>query len=409
MKIAFIVESFPEISETFIQNQVAGLKDSGQQVYVYARSKTLSKKLLLDAKQKTLISNLRHCYTVPSSKTLCRIKAILLASLYLIAAPVKTQRLLKKLMSSKKGFSYANFFFALKFLRSDFDIIHCHFGPFGILGTFLKSIGIPGKLCTTFHGYDLSNYLIDRPDDIYDELFQMADLLLPISEFWKKKLVEMKCDPDKICIHHMGVDLDRFSFSERKWPKDQIVKILTIGRLTEKKGHEYAIKAVAKLIELNYKVQYLIAGDGPLKEDLISLAANLGISDIVKFIGAVKHEDVNELFNSSDIFLLPSVTSGTGDMEGIPVVLMESMAMGLPVVSTYHSGIPELITNDISGCLVPERDSDAIVEKISYLVENSDIALSMRKQGRKVVEKCFNIKTLNQRLISKFQKLCDNA
>ena len=103
----------------------------------------------------------------------------------------------------------------------------------------------------------------------------------------------------------------------------------------KRRGHEYAIKALAKVVNKNGKNIYRIVGDGPLKDKLSSLAEELGIEDCVKFMGNVEDEELLKLYEESHIFILPSVTASDGDQEGIPVVLMEAQAMGLPVISTY--------------------------------------------------------------------------
>ena len=106
-----------------------------------------------------------------------------------------------------------------------------------------------------------------------------------------------------------------------------------------------------------------------------------------------------------DILLVPSVTAQDGDQEGTPAVLMEALAQGIPVISTYHSGIPELVQDGISGFLVPERDTNALAEKIIYLLEHQEIWAEMGKAGRKYVEENFDTNKLNDRLIKIYQQL----
>ena len=112
-----------------------------------------------------------------------------------------------------------------------------------------------------------------------------------------------------------------------------------------------------------------------------------------------------KILSNSDILLAPSITAHDKDQEGIPVVLMETMAMGLPIISTLHSGIPELVQDGISGYLVPERDVDALAEKLNYLIEHPELWSEMGKAGRAFVEENFNIDKLNDRLVEIFQSL----
>ena len=214
----------------------------------------------------------------------------------------------------------------------------------------------------------------------------------------------MGCEEGKIIVHRMGIDVEKFEFSERR--KTGTIKILSVGRLVEKKGHEYAIKALAKVVNKNGKnIIYRIVGDGPLKDKLMSLAEELRIEDCVEFMGNVEDEELLKLYKESHIFILPSVTASDGDQEGIPVVLMEAQAMGLPVISTYHSGIPEVVIDGKSGFLVPEKDVDALAEKMEFLVEHPELWSEMGWYGREFVEKHYDIRKLNKRLVEIYLNL----
>ena len=200
----------------------------------------------------------------------------------------------------------------------------------------------------------------------------------------------------------MGIDCKKFTFTLRKPPINDAVKVVTIARLVEKKGVEYAIRAVAKVAKNKPNIKYTIVGDGLLREDLQSLIEQLNVADIVKLIGWKQQEQVVEILSNSDILLAPSVTAHNDDQEGIPVVLMETMAMGLPIISTQHSGIPELVQDGVSGYLVPERDVDALAEKLNYLIEHPELWSSMGLAGREFVEDNYNIDKLNDKLIKIF-------
>lgn len=168
---------------------------------------------------------------------------------------------------------------------------------------------------------------------------------------------------------------------------------------------EYGIRAVAKLASVNQNIEYNVVGDGPLREDLQRLIQELNAGDVVKLLGWKQQQEIVEILNDADILLAPSVTSKDGDQEGTPVVLMEAMAMGLPVVSTKHSGIPELVENGVSGFLVPERDVDTLVEKLGYLIEHPELWSGMGRAGRAYIEEHYNIDKLNDRLVNIYQHL----
>ncbi|MCK4666165.1 glycosyltransferase, partial [Candidatus Dependentiae bacterium] len=263
----------------------------------------------------------------------------------------------------------------------------------GIIGIYLKEIGVSGKVITTFHGYDMSEFICQNGNNVYNLLFHEGDLFLPVSNYWKQKLINLNCESNKIIVHHMGIDLEKFKFMEKAIKQREPIKILTIGRLTEKKGHKYAIKAIGKLIRKHKNILYIIAGDGELRSTLESLTSKLGIKNHVTFLGVVEEDEVLNLYRDADIFLLPSITSDTGDQEGIPIVLIEAHATGLPVVSTFHTGIPEIVINGKSGFLVPEKNVDALAERLDFLVSHPALWEKMGKEGREHIEKYFNIKT----------------
>jgi colanic acid/amylovoran biosynthesis glycosyltransferase len=267
----------------------------------------------------------------------------------------------------------------------------------------MKEIGIDGKVITTFHGYDMSAFVKKQGRDVYRGLFSTGDLFMPISDHWKNKLIEMGCQAQKVIVHRMGINLGSFRFSERK--PGGTIKILSVGRLTEKKGHEYAIKAIKKLSKDINNIEYIIAGDGPLKKKLQKMVSGLDIKDKTKFLGPVSQKSVRQLYEQAHIFLHPSVTADNGDQEGIPVVLMEAMATGLPVISTLHSGIPELVEDGVSGFLVLEKDEEALVGKMKFVIEHPEKWAEIGSWARKTVEERYNIVKLNKELTHMYGNL----
>ena len=121
-------------------------------------------------------------------------------------------------------------------MENNFDVIHCHYGLNGVVGAFLKEAGIPGKVCTSFHGFDVSRYLLKNGPDVYRPLFSKGDLFMPVSEYWRDRLIELHCPADKIVVHHMGIDPRKFPFVERRLEAGEPLRLLTVGRLVEKKG-----------------------------------------------------------------------------------------------------------------------------------------------------------------------------
>lgn len=408
MRIAFVVGQFPALSETFILSQITGLLDRGHEVSIYAGSRSSNPRTHPDVEKYSLLNRTYYGVPMPRNQNLRVLKGIQLLFKACLHDP-RTLLLSPSLIKhGKQAASLKLLYFSIPLLRKQlsFDIIHCHFGANGLRAALLQKIGIlQGKLITTFHGGDITTTLQRKGDHFYRQLFNDADLLLPISEHWQRKLIELGCDEKKIIVHHMGINCKKFSFIPRRPHAGSEAHLVTVARLVEKKGIEYGIRAAAKLLQVNSNIKYSIIGDGPMRENLQQLIQELDVGERVKLLGWKQQEEVVEILNDADILLAPSVTSKDGNQEGIPVAMMEAMAMGLPVVTTLHSGIPELVHNDTSGFLVPEKDVDSLAEKLGYLVEHPEDWLKMGQAGRAYVEEYYNSDGLSDRLVEIYREL----
>lgn len=408
MKIAFILNNFPVLSQTFILNQITGLIENGHEVDIYA-APSHEVKMHSEIKKFNLMAHTYYLPTPSKNHVITLLRSLRITFINSWKYPI----LMKWLF---QGFNYNKEFSLPAWLtpyivapflsKKRYDILYCHFGPNGLKGVLLKKLGLTkAKIVTSFHGYDITKYLQDYEKNPYKNLFDIGDLFLPISENWQNKLIDLGCDEQKIIVHRMGVDCNKFSLTPRYPSADGQVRIVTIARLVEKKGVEYGIRAIAKLAKANQSIEYNIIGDGPLTSHLQEIIKKLGVESTVKLLGWKEQDEVIEILNNSHILLAPSVTSQDGDQEGIPVVLMEAMAMGLPVISTQHSGIPELVQDAVTGFLAPERDVDVLADKLNYLIEHPELWLKMGQAGRRHIEEYYNIHKLNQQLVNIFQKL----
>lgn len=409
MKIAFIVDAFPVLSETFILNQITGLLDLGHEVEIFTQRNSRVKKIHSDVFRYNLMQRVYYPVYEPLSLIKRWVKAALSV---LLRANVKDILLvLRTLDIFKFGWSVLDLkqlYRIIPFLgRNNFDIIHCHFGPNGNYGALLKELGIKGKLVTTFHGYDLSKYVKQKGEDIYQDLFLKGDLFLPISSYWRNKLIQLGCPKEKIITHHMGIDIEKFKFRPRQLSTGEKLTILTIARLTEKKGLDYSIRAIAEIVKHKPNIEYDIIGDGSWRDRLYKLITELGVEEKIQLLGWKDSSEVRRLMKEAHIYVLSSITAADGNMEGIPVSLMEAQATGLPVVSTLHSGIPELVIDGKTGFLVSERNVNALAERLSFLIQHPETWQKMGQAGRKFVEKNFDIKKLNRKLAGIYQRVID--
>lgn len=413
MKVAFIVDKFPSLSETFILNQIVGLIDRGCMVDVYASQSGTDPVVHADVQKYNLLDHTYyygHIYTDMPKKKLVRLIRVVNALVSNTDGRFSPLlRSLNILKYKKRAASFSLFYQTNAFLNrqsQEYDIVHGHFGPNGCLAALLKDVGaVKGKVITSFYGYDVSQFVRDNGTQIYDHLFKVGDLFLPLSERMKQQLIELGCHQEKIRVQRLGVDLRKFPFLPRGLNGNSTIQLLTISRLVEKKGVSYGIQAVAKVLDKYPHIEYKIAGDGPMKPELQNLIDDLNVGDHVKLLGWKQQEEIVSLVKSAHILLAPSVTSQNGDEEGTPVALMEALAQGLPVVSTQHSGIPEVVTAGKSGFLVPERDVDTLTEKIISLIEHPEYWPEMGQAGRRHIETHYNIDKLVNNQIELYQQL----
>ena len=404
MRIAFIVRSFPLLSETFILNQITGLIDLGHEVDIFAMTPSQDAEVHPDVIDYGLLERTRYI-GLPKNRAIRYLKGAMLFSKSVIERPSLVLNAVRRLVFEKSSGSLRSLYLATYF-KKKYAIAHCHFGPLGSIGVDLKKIGAPlQRVVTAFHGFDITVYLNRMENGVYADLFKHGDLFLPISDNWKNRLVELGCPPEKIAIQRMGVDCGRFDYRPRSIKAGEAIRLISIARLVEKKGLEYSIKAVGRLKREFPALKYTIIGDGPLREALQQEIRNQDCEGIIEITGWKTHDEVQCYLNAAHILVVPSITSAEGDQEGIPVVLMEAMAMGLPVVATQHSGIPELVRDGTSGYLVPEKDIEVLYRKLKSMMQHPGHWPGMGKQGRICVEQHYNVAILNRRLISIYNQL----
>jgi colanic acid/amylovoran biosynthesis glycosyltransferase len=414
MRIAFIVECFPVVSETFILNQIVGLREYGHEVDIYplnVMNPSGNPAQMHPAVEKYhLLDRTYYPPTMPKNYLLRLLKSLKLLWINIHKGSLACLPLLNFFKYGRLAYSLWGFYQAISLLgHGSYDIIHCQFGKLGLTGLLLRNVGLlQGKLITTFRGYDISAYVQANGDRVYEQLFAEGDFFLANCEFFRQRAIALGCDEQKIIVHGSGIDCSKFSFSPRYFPADGQIRLATIGRLVEKKGIEYSIRAIAKLVRTYPQIEYNIIGDGSLMESFQQLIRELALDRIVKLLGGKKQQEVIEILDKSHIFIAPSITAADGDRDAPVNTLKEAMAMGLPVISTYHGGIPELVEHGISGFLVPERDADVIAEKISYLIEHPERWLEMGQAGRARVEEKYDMNKLNDELVSIYQQLLNS-
>jgi colanic acid/amylovoran biosynthesis glycosyltransferase len=274
--------------------------------------------------------------------------------------------------------------------KNDISLLHAHHGQLGILLLpFKAETNLP--LVTSIRGRDAT--LANQPVGYLENmkmLFNQGERFFPVCQYLADRIIAWGCPPEKIRVLYGGVDLSKYHY--RAPSLDGSLNILSVGRLVEKKGHHILIKAFQKIRDKFPSATLTIIGGGELQDELISLAKQLNLGDSFQLLNHLHKDKVREYMSNADVFCAASLEAANGDVEGIPNTLKEAMALGVPVLSTYHAGIPELITHNQEGFLVKENNVDELATGLEYMLTNRHIWETYTTAARKKVETLFDSK-----------------
>lgn len=286
-------------------------------------------------------------------------------------------------------------------------LVHAHHGVNGALALpVARSLGVP--LVVTFHGADAT---VVTPPEHYslahrafrnrsERLKQDVALFTADSAFIKRKLVERGYPEEKIVVHHVGVDLEQFR-SDPAVAREPVV--LFVGRLAEKKGIPYLIRAMEQVQAKLPRIKLAIIGDGPMKAELHALAA--AKLKNYEFLGLQPSDVVRQWMNRATVLAVPSVTASNGDCEGLPTVIQEGMAMGVPIVATRHAGNCEAIADGESGLTTDERDVDLLAAHVFRLCTDGELWSNISANARRAVESNLDIRKQTGKLEALYERI----
>lgn len=388
-RIAYITQSFPLLTETFVYREVLGLRETGHSVHAFAIRKPASDRLSEESRHLMddstyffpvqwftfFTSHLFYFGTRPGKY---------LSTLWLVLT--KSGKGIRNRILALVHFCMAASF-ARKMQRLKIRHNHAHFSinAATIALVIYRLTGIPFSF--TAHN------LLFREQVLLKEKVRKARFIASISEFTRKFLIDLYPDmefADKIHIVRCGISPSDFNSSASKREND-IPVLLFVAQLAERKGAHVLVEACRILADRKVSFKCEIFGDGPERVRLETLVEKLDLSQFVTLPGAVLQENLKEHLTRADLFVLPCVKAPDGDMDGIPVSLMEAMAMELPVVSTHVSGIPELIEDRQSGLLVEEGNAETLADALQELIDDSALRSRLGKGGRDKIVEGFNI------------------
>jgi colanic acid/amylovoran biosynthesis glycosyltransferase len=396
MRIAFFVDRFPLVSETFVLAQVAGMIDRGHAVTIFAtkvvdqgvrhpileRYKLMEKVVVRPVVETNWLRRLRQGIQAlaVAARAGCIVPALRTLNVFALGRDALGLNLLVRA--------------AVHFRDDDYDVLHCQFGHLGIEVADLQRCGVlRGSIITSFRGADATRIASRKPEN-FRTLFATGDRFLAVSFSIRDQLVQLGCPAEKINVLRSGIDLSRFSYREPRGLHSPL-RLVTIGRLGPTKGHKYALEAVRSLVDSGLSIEYRIIGDGTLRGMLEEQTSRLELDSVVTFDGAVDSDRVIEILRDADILIAPSVVAPTGQTEGVPNVLKEAMASGVPAIGTNVGGVAELIDHGKNGFVVPQKDPNAIADCVRDIVMHPEKMPDILIQARQSVEEHYDLQVLN--------------
>jgi colanic acid/amylovoran biosynthesis glycosyltransferase len=298
--------------------------------------------------------------------------------------------------------------FTRAFAERRYSLVHAHFGPAGAYARrYARSAGLP--LLVTFHGYDvplLSSARRFLPVNLPYALGgpgMLRDLRLGIcaSSELMNMLVELGIHPSRLRVHRLGIDLDRFAFD----PSRDRREVLMVGRLVEKKGFEFGLRAFAHALGRGVEARLTIVGDGERRPLLERVARELGVAARVSFVGSQTNEAVARHMARASVLLAPSVVARDGNRESGLIVVKEASAAGAVPIATRHGGIPDSVDDGLTGYLVEERDAAGMGERLARVLRDEALRAGLAAAGRAKMEREFD----NEKLVAVLEDIYDEV
>jgi colanic acid/amylovoran biosynthesis glycosyltransferase len=294
-------------------------------------------------------------------------------------------------------------------------LLHSHFGNVGWENlTATRKLGL--KHVVTFYGHDVGRLPQTDPrwHQRYADLFRTVDRVLCEGNYMASSIEKLGCPAEKIRVQHLGVEVDTIPFTPRRWRPGEPLRVLIAASFREKKGIPFGLEALSRVREWCPLEVTIIGDSGSVerfkaeKRKILSTIEKNSMSDCVRMLGYQPLEVFHSEAAQHHVFLSPSVTAADGDTEGgAPVSLIEMAASGMPIVSSRHCDISEIVQDGQTGLLAEERDVDGLVEHFRWLLANSDSWAAMLDAGRKRIEKEYDVRKQGVRLGEIYRELIE--
>jgi glycosyltransferase involved in cell wall biosynthesis len=369
-RIAYLAPELPSLSATFVTNEIWALEGKGMKIYPFSvhkpghkahgeKAEELANRTytLYDHSFLTAITSFLKLFLKNPGRIL-KAKMMMLSDIWKVGLfSIQSMKLFYQFVRGSD--------LALNLMNQNVQHLHIHFAhvptQIGMYAAIMADIPF------TFMVH--ANDIFERPLLIREKVAR-AHRTASISQFNIDLMEKKGADLNRIEIVRCGVDANQYGTMNASVRQDDVFLIGTIGRLVEKKGIDTLIEAAKWLKETEIKFRVEIAGDGPLLEELKSLSKKLDLDDKIAFLGSLPHEKVMTWMKQLDVFVLAAKKDRNGDMDGIPVVLMEAMMLGIPVISTQLSGIPELILHENTGLIGKPGSSTDLTNNLMRIMES---------------------------------------
>jgi colanic acid/amylovoran biosynthesis glycosyltransferase len=400
--IAYIAQTFPALTQTFVYREIQALQKQGFEVMTSAIWKP--KVAALSEESRHWVEQSLYVFPLSWSKF---IWAHLSTFLKYPGRYIKTLAFIftQRGESTKKRLRTLGHFWEAISLVPAFEKrhvahIHAHFTINAATIALVLSRVLDISFSFTAHNIFFTDRILLR------EKVRQARFIVAISEFSKQRLLQLtasEAQAEKVHIIHCGLSPENFAPPDAKL-ENEAPLLLFVAQLAERKGAPFLIEACKILKAREIPFHCVVVGGGEIKkQQLASLVTACALQDTVELTGALPQEELRPYLDRTDIFVLPCITASDGDMDGIPVSLMEAMAMEIPPVSTYVSGIPELIEDGQSGLLVPEKDATALADALQALIQDKALRLRLGKHARQKVVQDFDVRKSSLQLANLFE------
>lgn len=401
MRVCILSHLFPTRSETFVRGHAIGLATRGYEVMAIARSAGSD---MSDAESTQLQdAGIQQFHVgLPASRRLilpeyCR--QIVRQGPWVVRFSRGTQWSLQRSVESVR--------YLESIQRLHPDVVHVHFGD---LGARMARLGrcsrFPIPDIVTWHGYEATILPNVHGQGMYLDLFNTSCIHTVGSSFMRDRLLELGANPDIVRVIPMGIDLSHFAYQERDL--SGILRVLSVGRLDQMKGHHYLIEAVERLRSEGISVELRIIGDGPLRQELDALIKKLDLNDQIQLMGAMDSDAVAKWMSQAHVFALSGVMADNGRVETQGVVFAEAQATGLPVIACDVGGVRDSLLDGKTGFLCRQRDVEAIANKLAFFNNNREQIVLFGTWGRAFVESRFSQTAMLDEFESLYREALEN-